>query len=64
MSEQIYSTILFDWGDTVMYDDPTSIAPMVEWAGVRVVEGLVDVLEDLRASGKQIILATGALSSD
>ena len=64
MSEQSYSTILFDWGDTVMYDDPTSIAPMVEWAGVRVVEGLVDVLEDLRTSGRQIILATGALSSD
>jgi len=65
MSEKPYSTILFDWGDTVMYDDgPDSTAPMVDWESVRVVEGIADVLADLHSSGRQIILATGAMISD
>jgi FMN phosphatase YigB (HAD superfamily) len=65
MSEKPYSTILFDWGDTVMYDDgPDSTVPMVDWESVRVVEGIADVLADLHSSGRQIILATGAMISD
>jgi FMN phosphatase YigB (HAD superfamily) len=59
-----YPTILFDWGDTVMYDDPASTIPMVEWTTIKVVEGIADVLADLHASGRRIILATGALASD
>ena len=59
-----YSTVLFDWGDTVMHDDPAPIAPMVEWGTIEVVEGVVDVLEDLRSSGRQIALATSAAISD
>ena len=59
-----YSTVLFDWGDTVMHDDPASIAPMVEWERIEVVEGVVDVLEYLRSSGRQIALATSAAISD
>jgi putative hydrolase of the HAD superfamily len=47
-----------------MYDDPASAVPMVEWEAVRVVEGIADVLVDLHASGRRIILATGALVSD
>ncbi len=64
MAEQPYSTILFDWGDTIMYDNPFSTVPMVEWPKVRVVEGIVDVLDDLRAGGRRIVLATGASISD
>jgi FMN phosphatase YigB (HAD superfamily) len=59
-----YSTILFDWGDTVMVDDPASTVPMVEWTKIEVVEGIADVLADLRSSGRRIILATGASISD
>jgi putative hydrolase of the HAD superfamily len=59
-----YSTILFDWGDTVMVDDPASSVPMVEWTKIEVVEGIADVLADLRSSGRRIILATGASISD
>jgi FMN phosphatase YigB (HAD superfamily) len=56
-----YPTVLFDWGDTIMYDDdPTSTVPMVEWATIRVVEGIADVLADLHTSGRRIILATSA----
>lgn len=32
-----YLTILFDWGDTVMIDDPASQVPMVEWLTVETV---------------------------
>ena len=59
-----YSTVLFDWGDTVMHDDPASIAPMVEWGTIEVVEGVVDVLQYLRSSGRQIALATSAAISN
>jgi putative hydrolase of the HAD superfamily len=59
-----YSTVLFDWGDTVMRDDPVSTVPMVEWETVEVVEGIRDVLAYLHASGRQMILATSAAISD
>jgi FMN phosphatase YigB (HAD superfamily) len=59
-----YPIVLFDWGDTVMYDDPASIVPMVEWTTIKVVEGIADVLADLHAGGRQIILATSASISN
>jgi putative hydrolase of the HAD superfamily len=59
-----YPTILFDWGDTVMRDDPASTVPMVEWQEIEVVEGIADVLEYLLTSDRQIILATSAAISD
>ena len=55
-----YPTVLFDWGDTIMRDDPTSTVPMVEWATIEVVEGIADVLADLHSSGRRIVLATSA----
>lgn len=60
-----YPTVLFDWGDTVMRDHPeiTSI-PMVEWETVEVIEGIAEVLQYLRSSGRQIVLATSAEISD
>ena len=59
-----FPTILFDWGDTVMRDDPASTVPMVAWQTVEVVEGIADVLEYLRSSGRRIVLATSAQISD
>lgn len=59
-----YPTILFDWGDTVMRDNPSMTAPMVEWETVEVVEGIADVLACLHASGRRIVLATSAEISD
>jgi putative hydrolase of the HAD superfamily len=65
MSTRPYATILFDWGDTVMYDDdPSSTVPMMECPQVRVVEGIADVLSGLHASGRRSIIATGAMISD
>jgi putative hydrolase of the HAD superfamily len=59
-----YPTVLFDWGDTVMRDDPASIVPMVEWQTVTVIEGIAEVLEYLRSSGRRAVLATSAEISD
>jgi FMN phosphatase YigB (HAD superfamily) len=59
-----YPIVLFDWGDTVMYDDPTSTVPMAKWTTIKVVEGIADVLADLDASGRRIILATSASISN
>jgi putative hydrolase of the HAD superfamily len=59
-----YPTILFDWGDTVMRDDPASAVPMVEWGTIEVVEGIAEVLAYLHSSGRRIVLATSAAISD
>src|SRR5215510_7209553 len=59
-----YQTVLFDWGDTVMRDDPASMVPMVEWQTVEVIEGIAEVLDYLHASGRRIVLATSAAISD
>src|SRR3990172_2222700 len=59
-----YSTILFDWGDTVMKDDPASLVPMVEWETVETVRGIESVLAYLHSSGRRIALATSASISD
>ena len=59
-----YPTILFDWGDTVMRDDPASTIPMVEWPAVEVVKGIESVLEYLHSSRRRIVLATSASISD
>ncbi len=62
MTEKIlrYPTILFDWGDTVMRDDPASTAPMVEWPRIEVVAGVAEVLAYLHSSGRRAALATSA----
>ena len=59
-----YPTVLFDWGDTVMCDHPEITIPMVEWQTVEVIEGIADVLEYLRFTGRRIVLATSAQISD
>lgn len=56
--------VLFDWGDTVMPDDPASTTPMVEWPTVQAVEGIAEVLAHLHADGRTCILATSASISD
>ena len=56
--------VLFDWGDTVMRDNPAMTVPMVEWETVEVIDGIVAVLAYLHASGRCIILATSADVSD
>jgi putative hydrolase of the HAD superfamily len=66
MTEKLlrYPTVLFDWGDTLMRDDPASTLPMVEWPATEAIEGVAQVLEYLHASGRRMVLATSASISD
>lgn len=64
VSFKSYPYILFDWGDTVMRDDPASNVPMVEWLTVEAVNGIDEVLTHLQSSGRTCILATSASISD
>ena len=59
-----YSTVLFDWGDTVMRDYPERTTPMVEWETVEVIDGIAEVLAYLHSSGRRLVLATSAMISD
>ena len=63
VNQLCFPTILFDWGNTVMLDDPASTIPMVEWQTVEVIEGIAYVLEYLHPSGRRIVLARGGLAS-
>ena len=55
--------VLFDWGDTIMRDDPFQTAPMVDWPQVELVAGVDGLLSNLQARGLRLGLATGALVS-
>src|SRR5690242_1887722 len=59
-----FTTVLFDWGDTVMRDHPEITIPMVVWEQVEVIEGIAEVLAYLHSSGRRIVLATSAAISD
>jgi FMN phosphatase YigB (HAD superfamily) len=60
----LYPIILFDWGDTVMKDDPASSVPMVEWKTVETILGIESVLAYLQSSERRIVLATSASISN
>jgi len=64
MKSNQFPTILFDWGNTVMIDDPNSTIPMMEWDSVEIVPGIEGVLEYLQSSGRRIVLATSASISN
>src|SRR5574340_1232596 len=60
MPDKPYPIVMFDWGDTLMNDDPSMQVPMVDWPRVEAVEGAAALLEYLVASGRRCILATSA----
>ena len=57
-----YPFVIFDWGNTIMNDDPVLQTPMAEWRVVEAVEGAEEVLRALSAD-RILVLATGALQS-
>jgi FMN phosphatase YigB (HAD superfamily) len=58
-----YPFVMFDWGDTIMKDDPTQNVPMVEWPIVEAIDGAKEVLRTLH-SHRMIVMATSADQSD
>lgn len=57
------SVFLFDWGDTLMHDDPTQAGPMSHWPQVRTLPGAQQVLAWAAQRG-QVGIASGATDSD
>jgi len=58
-----YPFVIFDWGDTLMKDDPQAKTPMVQWPVVEAVDGAEEVLSVIHAQ-RTVILATNAVQSD
>jgi putative hydrolase of the HAD superfamily len=59
-----FSAILFDWGDTVMKDDPSQAASMVNWPQVEMIPGVDKLLESIHTNRRRLALATGAAVSN
>ncbi len=55
--------VIFDWGDTIMRDDPSRIDAMYLWPKVELVEGVAACLAKLGESHK-LLIATSAAASD
>jgi putative hydrolase of the HAD superfamily len=58
-----FAWLLFDWGDTLMYEAGPQDRPMADWSQVRAVEGAVEVLTELSARWP-LAVATNATISD
>jgi len=58
-----YKYVLFDWGNTVMKDNPLMSIPMYQWPRVELIDGIKDVLQVI-ARKSIIILATSAQISN
>ncbi len=58
-----YPYVMFDWGDTIMRDDPAMTTPMAQWPTVAAVEGTEETLKAIHRQRK-IIMATGAVQSN
>lgn len=54
---------LFDWGDTLMRDNPTRTGPMWQWSHVSALPGALDVLQWAHAHGT-VGIASGASESN
>jgi len=53
-------SILFDWSDIVMDDDPSMTISMVEWEKVEILEGIGDAVETAEGSGEWVYTATAS----
>lgn len=53
---------LFDWGDTLMKDDPKACGKMCDWRHVEALDGAVETLSHLSRRAR-IYVATGAQDS-
>ncbi len=64
MKFSLFRTVLFDWGNTLMHDNPFQATSMMSWPQVTIVDGADTLLSALHARGLVLALATGALNSD
>jgi len=58
-----YPFMIFDWGDTIMKDDPTLDTPMYQWSTVEAIDGAEEVLSAIH-SHRTVVMATSADQSN
>jgi FMN phosphatase YigB (HAD superfamily) len=58
-----YPFVMFDWGDTIMKEEPTLKTPMYQWPTVEAVDGVEEVLSTIHTQS-MIVMATGSDQSD
>lgn len=59
-----YPFLVFDWGDTLMKDDPGRQTAMFTWPRVEAVAGASTILRRVHLGGRTVCLATNAAQSD
>ncbi|MGE5561284.1 MAG: HAD family hydrolase [Chloroflexota bacterium] len=57
-------TVIFDWGDTLMRDDPNDARPMAVWPRVEAMPGAAAALSELSAWPLTLCVASNAGVSD
>jgi len=62
MNERQITTLVFDWGNTIMVDDGQFTGKMMDWPVVQAIEGAYDTLNML-SSEYQLVLASNAEDS-
>ncbi|MBW6474768.1 MAG: HAD hydrolase-like protein [Anaerolineaceae bacterium] len=62
MNERKITTLVFDWGNTIMADDGQFSGKMMDWPSVQAIEGAYDTLKLLSAE-YQLVLASNAEDS-
>jgi len=62
MTVRQFSTLIFDWGNTIMVDDGRYLGKMKDWPEVSAIHNAVETLRLLKTDN-QIILATNAENS-
>ena len=61
-SERFLTTLVFDWGDTLMCVFPDQSAPMVEWQHVEAIPGALEAIKSLHRQYR-IVVGTNAAES-
>lgn len=62
MNERQITTIVFDWGNTIMVDDGRFTGKMMDWTEVQAIDGAYETLK-LLSSNYQLVLASNAEDS-
>jgi predicted HAD superfamily phosphohydrolase YqeG len=62
MNERQITTLIFDWGNTIMIDDGQFTGKMMDWPVVQAIDGAYDTLKML-SSEYQLVLASNAEDS-
>jgi putative hydrolase of the HAD superfamily len=59
-----YKYVMFDWGNTVMKDNPLLTTPMYQWPEVEIIDGIKDTMEEIAKKFKIVMATSAQISSE